>query len=282
MGVLSSPPRRHVSSRLTNTHLARTPWILVPSREKSFPWCGLGACRWWRGESRDLKTFCATEVRPCPLVFVFYSNFAVIVMLLCMHGHHHQVSKILIFSVRPNGASSPTPYSWSSNCLGESTLSLNLEGTFCVGSQSMTVAPVGPTTLLHISTSINLARFPMNSNISTQAKGSARPSNFSLILRNYASIPKRSSRTQKPYESTNCEGIWFLCEDRGFYSDVPIALIGNFGGNNERTTAICSSRRFIFVSRSSYFHTVFISCPSPKNAVTDASEPPMLSLPLSL
>ena len=63
------------------------------------------------------------------------------------------------------------------------------------------------------------------------------------------------------------------------YSDVRIALTGNFGGNHESTTAIFSSHRFILVSRSSYFHTALISWPSPKYAATDASEPPMLTLP---
>jgi len=46
------------------------------------------------------------------------------------------------FSVRPNGASLPTPYSSSPKFLGESTLSLSLEGTFRAGSQSPKVAPV--------------------------------------------------------------------------------------------------------------------------------------------
>jgi hypothetical protein len=63
------------------------------------------------------------------------------------------------------------------------------------------------------------------------------------------------------------------------YSDVRISLTGNFGGNHENTTAIFSSHRFILVSRSSYFHTALISWPSPKNAATEDSEPPMLTFP---
>jgi hypothetical protein len=39
------------------------------------------------------------------------------------------------------------------------------------------------------------------------------------------------------------------------YSDIRIALTGNFGGNHESTTPIFSYHRFILVSQSSYFHT---------------------------
>jgi hypothetical protein len=103
----------------------------------------------------------------------------------------------------------------------------------------------------------------MNLNISTPAKGSARPSSFSSIPQNHASIPKENSMTRKHYESIKCERIWCLCVDRGFI-DVRISLMGNFGRIYESTTAICSSHHFILVSRSSYFHTALISWPSPK------------------
>jgi hypothetical protein len=44
------------------------------------------------------------------------------------------------------------------------------------------------------------------------------------------------------------------------YSDIRIALTGNFSSaNHENTTAIFSSHRFILVSRSSYFHDALIA-----------------------
>ncbi|KAJ3506493.1 hypothetical protein NLJ89_g6840 [Agrocybe chaxingu] len=61
------------------------------------------------------------------------------------------------------------------------------------------------------------------------------------------------------------------------YSDVRLALTGNFGGSHESTTAIFSSHRFILVSRCSYFHTALIAWPT-KTTGTNG-EPPTLNLP---
>lgn len=61
------------------------------------------------------------------------------------------------------------------------------------------------------------------------------------------------------------------------YSDVRLALTGNFSStNHESTTAIFSSHRFILVSRSSYFHTALIGWPQ-KSA--PGGEPITLTLP---
>jgi hypothetical protein len=47
------------------------------------------------------------------------------------------------------------------------------------------------------------------------------------------------------------------------YSDVRISLTGTFSSTNqETTTAVFSSHRFILVSRSPYFHTALIAWPS--------------------
>lgn len=56
------------------------------------------------------------------------------------------------------------------------------------------------------------------------------------------------------------------------YSDVRIALTGNFSSSNhETTTAVFATHRFILVSRCPYFHTALLSWPSPVGA------PPPLS-----
>ncbi|KAL0959506.1 hypothetical protein HGRIS_011216 [Hohenbuehelia grisea] len=60
------------------------------------------------------------------------------------------------------------------------------------------------------------------------------------------------------------------------YSDVRIALTGNFAGNHSDTTAIFSSHRFILISRSPYFHNALLAWPSPPNL---PNEPLTLSLP---
>ncbi|KAF6748133.1 hypothetical protein DFP72DRAFT_581783 [Ephemerocybe angulata] len=60
------------------------------------------------------------------------------------------------------------------------------------------------------------------------------------------------------------------------YSDVRIALTGNFSSSNhENTTAIFSSHRFILVSRCPYFHSLLLTWPQPKGN----NEPPTLTLP---
>ena len=183
------------------------------------------------------------------------------------------------FSVRPNGASSPTPYSSSPNFLGESALSLSLEGTFRAGSPSTTVAPVGPTTLLRISTSINPALFSNELEYLYTGKGFGEA--FEFLFDSSESREHPQGELEDP-EALRIDklrkDLVFMWRSR-LYSDVRIALTGNFGGNHESTTAIFSSHRFILVSRSSYFHTALISWPSPKYAATDASEPPMLTLP---
>ena len=179
------------------------------------------------------------------------------------------------FSVRPNGASSPTPYSSSPNFLGESALSLNLEGSFRTGSPSTTLAPVGPT--LRITTSINPALFSNELEYLYTGKGFGEA--FEFLFDSSESREHPQGELEDP-EALRIDklrkDLVFMWRSR-LYSDVRIALTGNFGGSHESTTAIFSSHRFILVSRSSYFHTALISWPSPKNAAAD--EPPMLTLP---
>ncbi|KIM37117.1 hypothetical protein M413DRAFT_31068 [Hebeloma cylindrosporum] len=183
------------------------------------------------------------------------------------------------FPVRPNGASSPTPYSSSPNFLGESALSLTLEGSFRAGSPSTTVAPVGPTTLLRISTSINPALFSNELEYLYTGKGFGEAFEFLFYSSESRELPQGELEDPEALRIDKLrKDLVFMWRSR-LYSDVRIALTGNFGGNHESTTAIFSSHRFILVSRSSYFHTALISWPSPKNAATDANEPPMLTLP---
>jgi hypothetical protein len=60
------------------------------------------------------------------------------------------------------------------------------------------------------------------------------------------------------------------------YSDVRIALTGNFSTTHENTTAIFSSHRFVLVCRSPYFDTALVSWLSNPKPLT---EPLTLTLP---
>ena len=58
------------------------------------------------------------------------------------------------------------------------------------------------------------------------------------------------------------------------YSDVRIALTGNFSSSHENTTAIFSSHRFILVSRSPYFRNALLDWPSTPSTTLNLPSPP--------
>ena len=103
-----------------------------------------------------------------------------------------------------------------------------------------TVAPVGPTILLRISTFVNTSLSSNELEYLYMGKG------FSELLFDSSELRRHPQ------------------------GDMRISLTGNFGGNHKGVTAIFSSHCFILVSR---VHTALISWPSPKNIATQTKEP---------
>ncbi|PPQ81000.1 hypothetical protein CVT26_003679 [Gymnopilus dilepis] len=193
------------------------------------------------------------------------------------------------FSVRPNGATSPLPYS---PYPGESALSLGLDGPATTLSTTLaltrtpspfrssspngsTTSAPAPSTLLRLTTSINPALFANELEYLYTGKGFGEAFEFL-----FEEAKERGNGEDDDPELLRVDklrkDLVFMWRSR-LYSDVRISLSGNFGGNHENTTAIFSSHRFILVSRSSYFSDQLTW---PHKAIGNGSnEPPTLTLP---
>lgn len=152
----------------------------------------------------------------------------------------------------------------------ESTLSLALETT-----ETPVIAP----TLLRLTTDTSPALFSNELEYLYTGKGFGEA--FEFLFDSEHSHSTNVSDESEHAESLRIDklrkDLVFMWRSR-LYSDVRIALTGNFGAGSghEATTAIFSSHRFILVSRSSYFHTALIAWP---NTRADPNEPPTLTLP---
>ncbi|PPQ89789.1 hypothetical protein CVT25_008168 [Psilocybe cyanescens] len=209
------------------------------------------------------------------------------------------------FTFRANGAVSPAPYSSSPSYPGESALSLGLESSINLALDRRTPSPAPSTslahgsvaphgshpTLLRLTTNINPSLFSDELEYLYTGKGFGEAFEFL-----FDSSDARERPPGGPFAgSAGADGLSgddpeslridklrkdlvFMWRSR-LYSDVRIALTGNFGGaHHENTTAIFSSHRFILVSRSPYFHTALIAWPNATPS-TNGSEPPTLTLP---
>ena len=211
------------------------------------------------------------------------------------------------FSFRATGITSPSPYPSSPsgfNYPAESALSLGMESSLNLirnvdpdrtpspfqrassPSNTAVVTQTGPASTLRLTTSLNPALFSNELEYLYTGKGFGEAFEFLFdssesrertpggLLGNGEDDDKAESlRIDKLRKD-----LVFMWRSR-LYSDVRIALTGNFGsssGHHESTTAIFSSHRFILVSRSSYFHTALLAWPVHKNAT---AEPPTLTLP---
>lgn len=175
---------------------------------------------------------------------------------------------------------SPTPYSHSPNGNpSQSAFSLTL-GSGVSRSPSPFRAPspstLNPnTSLLRITTSINPALF--SNELEYLYTGQGFGEAFEFL---FDSADSRDSAQDVDAEDLRIDklrkDLVFMWRSR-LYSDVRIALSGNFSSStHENTTAIFSSHRFILVSRCPYFHDALISWSS--NKPTNG-EPPTLTLP---
>ncbi|KAH9478923.1 hypothetical protein JR316_0009386 [Psilocybe cubensis] len=220
------------------------------------------------------------------------------------------------FTFRPNGgALSPAPYSSSpSYPIGDSALSLGLESSINLAlerrspspsastslahhnnhsSYTTTQTPGSNTTLLRLTTNINPSLFSDELEYLYTGKGFGEAFEFLFDTADSRETPRPAPGTLSADglspddpESLRIDklrkDLVFMWRSR-LYSDVRIALTGNFGGSHsaqgENTTAIFSSHRFILVSRSPYFHTALIGWPLAKAVASGGGEPPTLTLP---
>lgn len=151
-------------------------------------------------------------------------------------------------------------------------------------SPSPSPAPTASSSLLRITTSINPALFSNELEYLYTGQGFGEAfeflfdssDNHQLLIAGVGEdgeVDAESLRIDKLRKD-----LVFMWRSR-LYSDVRIALTGNFSSSNshhESTTAIFSSHRFILVSRCPYFHDLLLNWPATKNA---PDEPPTLTLP---
>ncbi|KAI0364274.1 hypothetical protein BV20DRAFT_956620 [Pilatotrama ljubarskyi] len=166
------------------------------------------------------------------------------------------------FQFKPPPATSPVPYSSSptGTLPAQSALSLSLGIDFSSPSRSPSPAPYrtsspAPSTntgaLLRLPTNINPALFSNELEYLYTGKGLGQAFEF---LFDTTDSSEEGDGDEARIDKLRKDFV-FMWRSR-LYSDVRIALTGNFSStNHESTTAVFSSHRFILVSRVPYFNT---------------------------
>ncbi|OSC97361.1 hypothetical protein PYCCODRAFT_1481331 [Trametes coccinea BRFM310] len=187
------------------------------------------------------------------------------------------------FSFKPPPIASPVPYSSSptGTLPAQSALSLSLGLDFASHSRSPSPAPYrsnSPTpstntgALLRLPTNINPTLFANELEYLYTGKGLGEAFEFLFD----SGDSNEDGNTEEGRLDKLRKDFVFMWRSR-LYSDVRIALTGNFSSSNhESTTAVFSSHRFILVSRVPYFNTQLLQW-----AVKPSSpgEPLTLNLP---
>ncbi|KAI0349997.1 hypothetical protein OH77DRAFT_1150161 [Trametes cingulata] len=166
------------------------------------------------------------------------------------------------FQFKPPPPTSPVPYSSSptGTLPAQSALSLSLGVDFSSPSRSPSPAPYrtsspAPSTntgaLLRLPTNINPTLFSNELEYLYTGKGLGQAFEF---LFDSADSSEEGDGDEARIDKLR-KDLVFMWRSR-LYSDVRIALTGNFSSSNhESTTAVFSSHRFILVSRVPYFNT---------------------------
>ena len=173
------------------------------------------------------------------------------------------------FSFRPAPIGTPTPSEYASpngTLNGQSALSLSLQPDFHDLTRSTSPYRAGspspstntPGTILRLPTSINPTLFSNELEYLYTGKGFGAAFEFLFDT--------SESREEGDAEENRIDklrkDLVFMWRSR-LYSDIRIALTGNFSStNHESATAIFSSHRFILVSRSPYFFSQLLTWPS--------------------
>ncbi|KAF9477702.1 hypothetical protein BDN70DRAFT_994783 [Pholiota conissans] len=165
----------------------------------------------------------------------------------------------------------------------QSALSLGLDVALVGRTPSPSNAPHQTSSLLRITTSINPALFSNELEYLYTGKGFGEAFEFLFDSNDAREHAFTSGVDADDAEAMRIDklrkDLVFMWRSR-LYSDVRIALTGNFGpssgANHESTTAIFSSHRFILVSRCTYFYNALVAWPTARAA---PGEPPTLTLP---
>lgn len=164
----------------------------------------------------------------------------------------------------------PTPYA-SSPPPTTSALSLDISRSsrtpspFRSSSPAPSAAPISSNGLLRLSTSINPALF--SNELEYLYTGQGFGEAFEFLFDSAESTHDEADAEELRIDKLR-KDLVFMWRSR-LYSDVRIALTGNFSSSNhENTTAIFSSHRFVLVSRSPYFHTALIAWPNKQEQQT--------------
>ncbi|KAH8073810.1 hypothetical protein BXZ70DRAFT_1068977 [Cristinia sonorae] len=168
------------------------------------------------------------------------------------------------FSFRPPPPTSPNPYSSSptGTLPAQSTFSLNLGVDYGAISRSPSpfhrASSPAPSTatgaLLRLPTNINPVLFSNELEYLYTGKGFGEAFEFLFDT----SETREEGNAEEARVDKLRKDLVFMWRSR-LYSDVKIALTGNFSSSNhDSTTAIFSSHRFMLISRSPYFHTQLV------------------------
>ncbi|TCD60035.1 hypothetical protein EIP91_010856 [Steccherinum ochraceum] len=168
------------------------------------------------------------------------------------------------FSFRPPPPTSPNPYSSSptGTLPAQSTFSLSLGVDYGPVSRSPSpfqraTSPAPSTAtgaLLRLPTSINPVLFTNELEYLYTGKGFGVAFEFLFDT----SESREEGDAEEARVDKLRKDLVFMWRSR-LYSDVKIALTGNFSsGNHDSTTAIFSSHRFMLISRSPYFHSQLV------------------------
>ncbi|KAI0816056.1 hypothetical protein BC628DRAFT_1151658 [Trametes gibbosa] len=186
------------------------------------------------------------------------------------------------FSFKPPPAASPLPYSSSptGTLPAQSALSLTLGLDFSSRSRSPSPAPyrsaspapsTNPGALLRLPTTINPTLF--SNELEYLYTGKGLGSAFEFLFDSTDSTD--GGDTDEARVDKLRKDLVFMWRSR-LYSDVRIALTGNFSStSHESTTAVFSSHRFILVSRVPYFNTQLLQW----GVKSAPGEPMTLNLP---
>ncbi|KAH9886001.1 hypothetical protein C8Q73DRAFT_289192 [Cubamyces lactineus] len=186
------------------------------------------------------------------------------------------------FSFKPPPPTSPVPYSSSptGTLPAQSALSLTLGVDFTSPSRSPSPAPYRSTSptpstnngaLLRLPTNINPTLFSNELEYLYTGKGIGEA--FEFLFDSAESIEEGNGEEARVDKLR--KDLVFMWRSR-LYSDVRIALTGNFSSSNhESTTAVFSSHRFILASRVPYFNTQLLQW----GVKSTPGEPLTLTLP---
>jgi hypothetical protein len=191
-----------------------------------------------------------------------------------------QFPSSLLLPSHPIGTITPSKLTDTLNSQSTLSLSPHSISLYGAGSPSPSTASMTiPGTILWLLTSINPTLFSNGLEYLYAGKGFGTALKFFFDTSEGGEEGGEEGDAKENRIDKLRKDVVFAWRSR-LYSDVRIALTGNFSStNHESATAIFSSHRFILVSRSPYFHSQLLTCSSPSSPPTtpwpSTSPPPI-------